>query len=158
MFPASAQGTGQSGYGNSIRAAQEAVAGICTVEAWREDQQEPVPEGPLTIAPPGLDCRSSYPTDPATDKFSHRLILPRRWRGGRDAPTTAAGTAALRGSYTPIRPACFLISERIASATSKARRPSSSDTTGRERSRTAWRKALISASSGSSAVIAGFDT
>ena len=64
-------------------------------------------------------------------------------------------TSDLCNHPSPIRPACRPISARIASPSSSALRPSSSETTGRDRSRTACRKALISASSGSSAVTAG---
>jgi hypothetical protein len=59
---------------------------------------------------------------------------------------------------TPTRPACRRISVRISSPSASALRPSSSATTGLVRDRTASKNALISASRGSSAVIAGLAT
>src|SRR5438270_5072662 len=50
---------------------------------------------------------------------------------------------------------CFWISARMSRATASARRPSSRETIGFERSRTARRNSLISAISGSSLMIGG---
>src|SRR5208282_6726126 len=71
-------------------------------------------------------------------------------------PHPAKSARAAHPYFTPIRPAWRPIPSRIANASCSALRPSSNETTGHDRSRTECRKALISASSGSSAVIGGF--